>query len=329
MKEIQRTSKEGNLAWHLLCNQQAGGEHNPAAHNDQFLRPFLQQWHPAYRGLAHVPKTPSSAVWPREDVKGKDGRKGGGKKGGGRPHRWRLQSQQSRQSHQPLPAGEVPSRPSPQRSQRVARRGGGPPATPALPAPPPHPGQARRVGGPSQSDPPQRAWAMAATLADAAVSPIWRAPPRDLPSLAAYLDKQERKLALLEDQDDTSTTFHGAYADIAVRKRMLLEGRRLRDKLLRKSRRKKVREARSQLTLASKRMVELEPTIGNAQRILSEARAAYATAQRTAEDAREVLDAVQRERIPEGRTRRRSSASWSDSSSSLESPVGPPRSTVR
>ena len=139
------------------------------------------------------------------------------------------------------------------------------------------------------------------------------------------MGRHKERLSFLGNQDRTSTTSRGSYADISVLKRMVFEGRRLRDKLLRKSRRKLVREARSQLVRASDRMIELEPTVEHARRTLAEAEDSYAAARRAAEEARGVLEAAQRERIPEGRTRRRSSASCSDSSSSLGSSPGPPR----
>ena len=146
------------------------------------------------------------------------------------------------------------------------------------------------------------------------VSQILRAPPRDMAQLEAYLERQRKKLALLTEQDASSSTYHGVYADISVLRRMLREGRRVMDSLVRKARRRKMQDARTKLAHATERMAKLEKIIEDARKSISDAQEAHAAAQDAAADAREVLQASRGERP----RRTRSASSWSISSSSFE-----------
>ena len=164
-----------------------------------------------------------------------------------------------------------------------------------------------------------------ATLQDASSHQLWQTPPRSPSPLDAYLRRFGAMLESYRSPNPLTGDPRGSYAEIAVLKRILHEGNRVRDKLARSSQRRLVKDARLRLLRAHDRMAELEPKAAQARQALAEVEDAYADARQDAEEAREALEAAQSRRMPEGRSRRCSSTSFSDSSRGRNSRASPPR----
>ena len=163
-----------------------------------------------------------------------------------------------------------------------------------------------------------------ATLQDASSHQLWQSPPRSPSPLDEYRRRFGGMLESYQSLDPLTNRPRGTYAEIAVLKRILHESNRVRDKLARDSHRRQVKAAQARLLRAHDRMAELEPQAAQARQALEELEDAYSEARREAEDAREVLEAAQVRRLPEGRTRRHSSTSSFHSSRS-PSRADPPR----